>query len=247
MKNVHYSTDHLPEFYSSHRIGWEALYPSEKVILEKLPLNAESRVIDLGSACGGLGVALRERFGITAYTGIDISADCIAAAPAICPHGDFHAGDFLDLHETLPADFDLACSLGAADWNVQTEALLAALAEHVKPGGHLLFTCRTTNQLPTDGMVEARQAIVFAAESSGDVEYAPYKVYALPRVLQMVTAACPARRVLGYGYWGDVPSAVEGLPWSRVFYLVLAVEKAAADFTGAARVELDVALDMIVH
>ena len=34
--NIHFSSDQLLQYYSSHRQSWEELYPSEKWVFEKV-------------------------------------------------------------------------------------------------------------------------------------------------------------------------------------------------------------------
>ena len=246
-RNYVYRTPELAKHYSHQRASWSDFYPSERAVIERLELGAGSRVIDMGCACGGLGVALRERFEVVDYWGVDINSECIERAPTVCPHGQFVAGDFLDITERLPRDFDLAASLGCADWNVQTEDLLRALFAHVKVGGHLLYSCRLSQDQPrSPGVTCAAQDIVFDEDvgASACPEEAPYKVYRLEQVLGLLLGLGPVREIIAHGYFGDVPKTVKGLPWKRVFYLVCAVERASED--GPPRLRLNVDPGLLV-
>ncbi len=247
IENLHYTTAELAAYYSQHRIGWEGLYPSERVIFDRIAPSADARAIDLGCACGGLGVALRERFGITDYTGVDINEGCIAAAPSICPWGTFHAGDFLEVRPKLGEGYDLATSLSAADWNVCTGDLLRSLFGCLRPGGSLIVSVRLTNDPSVEDCLEVRQSVTFGDRATGEpVEYAPYKVYRLEAILDLLTGLGPVSLLDGYGYWGSVPASVEELPLERIFYLVITVRKAPDDHREPPRLQLDIAADFLM-
>jgi hypothetical protein len=67
--NIDYKTGWLSEYFSAHRIQWDQFYPSEHTVIEALAPGVESDILDVGCGCGGLGLALRERFGVTRYEG----------------------------------------------------------------------------------------------------------------------------------------------------------------------------------
>lgn len=248
MNNLFYKTNNLFNFYSHHRIGWESLYPSEKIVFEHIPIDKEMKVIDLGCACGGLGVAFKDKFGITDYTGIDINGKCITAARTICPWGNFHSADFLSVADKLPKDYDIACSLSAADWNNATEELLKALFTRLKPGGNLIFSCRITNDSNVKTCFETRQHIVFNDDSpSSKPEYAPYKVYNLQTILQLILDLGKISSIYGYGYWGKIPNSVESIPWDKVFYIVFAITSASVKYVADPRLILDVDANFFIN
>lgn len=245
-ENRSYQTEELVNFYSTHRRGWAGLYPSERHVIERMGITPEANVLDMGCACGGLGEALGERFGVTSYTGVEISNLCVAAARRFYPKHRFIAGDFLRVQDQLdPKGYDFAFSLGCADWNEQTSDLLKAVFSHVKPGGQLIFTCRLTNAAALPPIFEAEQHIAFSAASrpGAGTERAPYKMYKLPSALALITGCGPVESVYAYGYWGQVPATVIGSPVDRLHYAVFAIRKKAEDNASAPRITLDFALD----
>ena len=228
MTNVVYKTKRLVSYFSTHRCRWEQFYPSERKVIEHVAPQASWKVLDMGCACGGLGAALKERFSITAYTGVEINEDCARAAIDVCPTGRVIHGDFLQAGEALPADFDLAFSLSCADWNVRTDELMRALFRHVKPGGWLVFSFRLSNEPSATGVWSAQQTITYGVEGedSQQTELAPYKVYTLGATMALLKSMGPMDKIYGYGYWGDTPASVTGLPLKRIHYAVFAVWKA---------------------
>lgn len=243
--NIVYKAEELSAFYSRHRIGWEKLYPSEKCVFDKMGLDSSDRVLDLGCACGGLGVALAERFGIRDYVGVDINKQCIEHAPKVCPWGTFINDDFLNVFDNFPHSFDLGLSLSAADWNIQTEAMLSALFSRIRVGGRLVLSCRLASERIVGECLEVEQYVCFEeslVESA--TETAPYKVYSLPKILRILRAIGNVAEIAGYGYWGKVPPSVRGLPVDRVFYLVATVSKAESR-VAAPRLSLDVCTDLL--
>ncbi|MBX7136633.1 MAG: class I SAM-dependent methyltransferase [Oligoflexia bacterium] len=239
--NLAYRSENLSSFFSRHRTVWNEFYPSERHVLERLAPSAQSKVLDMGCACGGLGAALKERFSISSYCGVDINPQCIESAAQLCPWGQFSCGDFLQVHRALDRDYDLACSLSCADWNIQTEKLLAALAEHVRPSGHLVISCRLSNAVGAEGVLEARQSLSYA-ESGGvpTSEWAPYKVFAPTHMLDLLSALPGASNIYAYGYWGDVPSSVSGLGLKQVFYCVLSIQLGGASRQAGPAMQLEI-------
>ncbi len=59
-----YQAGAIGEFYSRYRVSWGQLYPSERAVFEAMQPGSATRVLDLGCGCGGLGLALSERFGV---------------------------------------------------------------------------------------------------------------------------------------------------------------------------------------
>ena len=225
MSNIHYQTKELVKYFSNNRIGWNKLYPSERKVFEKCDLSYDSRVIDMGCACGGAGVALKEKFNIEKYVGVDINSDCIDHAPEICPWGQFFPGDFLRLYNSLDSDFDLGLSLSCADWNVQTEDLLSALFSRVRNGGELIFSCRLTNVDHENGVFEAEQKILFGGDNEKAAEIAPYKVYNFSKMLDIISSIGFVQSIYGFGYSGVPPENVINLPLNKVYYVVFKLVK----------------------
>ena len=130
--NITYETDSIEAFYKENRIAWDDFYPSEKVMFEKLDLNPQSSILDIGCGCGGLGNALGERFNIKNYVGIDINKKAIHTAKKLFPEFTFLAGDILDFENIMPREnnFDVVVSLSCIDWNVEFDKMLYTLSLH---------------------------------------------------------------------------------------------------------------------
>ena len=61
-RNIKYKTDEIERFFSKNRIAWDQFYESEKVIISALKLSKKDQVLDIGCGCGGLGLALKNKF-----------------------------------------------------------------------------------------------------------------------------------------------------------------------------------------
>ena len=105
-KNISYQTNEISNFYSKNRIKWLDFYESERKVFETVGLGKCASVLDLGCGCGGLGFALKERFGITNYTGIDINKTAINIAKSLNPEGNFINSDIADLKSDSLKSYD---------------------------------------------------------------------------------------------------------------------------------------------
>jgi len=81
-ENICYKTDGIRHFFDGHRDKWEDFYPSEQWAFEKLAGNSGDlgRILDVGCAMGGLGLALASKFNIKEYVGVDINQPAIDQA-----------------------------------------------------------------------------------------------------------------------------------------------------------------------
>lgn len=150
MRNIEYKTAEIPLYFSANRQRWDDFYLSEKWVLSRL---AQERatfgdVLDVGCACGGLGAALNEKFTIDSYTGIDISGLAIDWARRhlnLPVTVNFIAGDFLKI-DLAGKKYDTVFSLSCADWNIETDPIINAAWERVKPNGYFVISLRLTNR-----------------------------------------------------------------------------------------------------
>jgi SAM-dependent methyltransferase len=211
-------------------------------VFERLGLGPASTVLDIGCGCGGLGLALRERFGVTAYTGVEINRQAAQAAREVNPGGRFLHADILAVppRELSEGEFDMVVSLGCIDWNVQFAEMLARSYAYVKPGGRFVSSFRVTPGRSLTDMRESYQYINFEGRKSGEV--APYVVLNTGELLKQLKAFAPAR-ISGYGYWGT-PSATAVTPLPKVGFVVIAVQKPHAA-GGTTAVELDLPADLL--
>ena len=123
-KNISYQTNEISNFYSKNRIKWLDFYESERKVFETVGLGKCASVLDLGCGCGGLGFALKERFGITNYTGIDINKTAINIAKSLNPEGNFINSDIADLKSDSLKSYDFVFCLGTIDWNIEFDSML---------------------------------------------------------------------------------------------------------------------------
>jgi SAM-dependent methyltransferase len=236
IENIHYASPEIERFYREHRTRWSEFYESERMMFERLQLNAPAKVLDIGCGCGGLGLALRERFGIKDYTGIEINAQSVETARRMNPAGRFLNADVLAVSAVALPDttYDLVVSLSCIDWNVEFDRMLARAWDFVKPGGHFLSSFRITSGKSISDISRSYQYINFAGKHEG--ETAPYVVLNFKDLLTRLNALHPAQ-ISGYGYWG-APSATAVTVYEKICFAVLALEKPAQPVVADAKLDL---------
>lgn len=93
-------------------------------------------VIDLGCGTGELTAALHAKTGAATTLGLDSSETMLAKAADHAGNGlSFAPGDI----SSFGGQFDIVFSNAALQWLNGHEALIPAVASHVKPGGQLAF------------------------------------------------------------------------------------------------------------
>lgn len=236
--NLRYTTEELARYYSEHRVTWDEFYPSEKHIFERIaPVGAT--VLDVGCAVGGLGRALHERFGLSSYTGTDLSAPAVreARSRSFPVAGEFYCNDILDPGFLADARFSLVCSLSCADYNVECEPIIAACWERVAEDGWLVLSLRLTPGEGVNDLNRSFQYIHFGDEPlTGAEERASYVIFNTSRALALLSGL-GGSEMLGYGYWGK-PSVTARTPYDRLIFAVFGVRRGGPP--GSARLELPV-------
>ena len=120
-------------------------------LLARLDLAAPRRLIDLGCGPGNSTVLLRERWPDAAITGLDSSAEMLAAARRAHPTIEFVAGD---IAEWSPAErYDLVYSNAALQWVGDHERLLPRLIAAVAPGGALAVQMPRNHDFATHALM----------------------------------------------------------------------------------------------
>jgi precorrin-6B methylase 2 len=224
--NLEYKTEWLSQYFSTHRINWDQFYQSERAVIESLKPGPDSSILDVGCGCGGLGLALRERFGVTSYVGIEINASAALAARRMNPGAKIYEGDVLKISEQqLPKSYDLVFSLSCIDWNVQFEEMLDVVWSYVKPGGHLVATFRLTNQPGCKDFTQSYQYM--NAEGLMTGERAAYVVSNASELWRQLSGL-GADNLIAHGYWGK-PSATAVTPYSRLCFVAVALRKQITD------------------
>lgn len=224
--NIAYRTDRLVRYFTQNRIAWLQFYESERVIVEALGLDPHHTVLDIGCGCGGLGLALRERFGVLAYTGVEINGAAAEAGRAMNPQARILCGDILDLNrgELQDRHFDVVFSLSCIDWNVQFAEMLEAAWSRVAPGGHLVATFRLTDAEGCNDMEQSYQFINYEGVREG--ERAAYVVLNSKQLIRTLADFDPAA-ISAYGYWGP-PSSSAVTPYTRLCFCAFSVKRRIA-------------------
>lgn len=226
-KNIEYKSREIQAFYSCNRSRWEEFYPSERWVLAKLAGQDGflGDVLDVGCACGGLGVALSRQFRLSSYTGVDINRQAIewaAKEQKLSVPATFMAGDILDL--ALEDTFEVVMSLGCADWNIESQKIMEACWARVKAGGHFVISLRLTTGPGVNDIETSYQYINFSGQERTP-EVANYVVFNFPAVLGLMQELKPAPTLIGaYGYWGK-PAATAVTPFTRLVFAVFYLRK----------------------
>ena len=73
--NIHYRSEELSKYFSKNRISWDDLYESERNVFKYINPLEKAETLDIGCGCGGLGIALKQKFNLTSYTGVEINKE----------------------------------------------------------------------------------------------------------------------------------------------------------------------------
>jgi ubiquinone/menaquinone biosynthesis C-methylase UbiE len=241
-QNIKYTSREIEEFYKSNRIRWDQFYESEKKVISKIGIDTNSKILDLGCGCGGLGLALKEKYGSTNYTGVEINTLASETAKIVYPDAIFINKDILALSEEIVQQnmFDVVFSLSCVDWNIQFDEMLLKGFSYVKPGGYLVSSFRLTNLESLTDVTKSYQYINFKKEKEGEI--APYIVNNIHELLKTLKKLSP-QEIYSYGYWGK-PSETAILPYTELCFAVFAVKK-AMNFVKDPLIDLDLPKDIL--
>ena len=243
MKNLHYETSQISSYFSENRIRWDQFYNSEKNLFQSIELSSKDKVLDIGCGCGGLGLALNEKFDISCYTGIDINAAAIEAGRLLSPSSNLIHGDILDVTSgSLSGQvFDLVCSLSCIDWNVQFSEMLSAAWAHVKPGGKFVATFRLCLDEGNSDVTKSYQYINYDGKKEGEI--AAYVVLNFHDLISQLTMLDPSE-ILGNGYWGP-PSSSAVTPYESLCFVALSIKKRNKGENKKINIDLDLPNDVL--
>ena len=230
-KNLTFSSSEIAKFYLGHRQRWSEFYESERVIFDWVAQERSGTfgsVLDVGCAAGGLGHALRERFDLASYQGVDINAEAIAAAQKSGSRSEgfsFIAGDILDL-ELDRHQFDTVTALSCADWNIETDRIIQRCWDYVAPGGYLVISFRLTNLDGINDFARSYQLVSFDDPApSESMERANYVVFNTTDLIRRLCALEHRPSLIrAYGYWGK-PSPSARTPFQEIGFGVFALRK----------------------
>lgn len=225
MKNIQYIGPEIEEYFSKNRISWDGFYPSERELIEKIWPKFSPHILDIGSACGGLGLALEERFGeIASYTGVEFNPQAVITANELNPAALFISGDFLEIEGSSlrNAGYDLVFSLSCIDWQLNTRQLLARAWSTVAVGGQLILSLRLSLLESCTNFENSYQFINNQGLQQG--EKAPYVVLNVDDVRTLIQDLGADDVVHGSGYWG-IPSSTAVTPFEEICFVVIAITK----------------------
>lgn len=246
-KNIIYKSPQISEYYSINRQKWDDFYESEKWVFERIAGEKKSlgKILDVGCACGGLGMVLDQKFSILSYTGIDINRDAIEWARKNCSltvPSFFIAGDVLDMD--ISTTYDMVVSLSCADWNIETDDIIDACWKRLKAGGYFVISLRLTS---LQGINDIKRSYQFINFSGGQKkpEIANYVVFNFKEALLTMKRLKP-QFIGAYGYYGKA-SQTACTSFERLVFAVFYIKKGmgvqkSEDITTEFNLPLDVFL-----
>lgn len=222
-KNIVYQTDQLAHYFAQTRISWPQFYNSEREIISRLNLGQNHSILDIGCGCAGLGLALRDQFGVENYTGVEINSLAAEFACKLNSSAQILCGDFLELrqHTLRGKRFDVVFSLSCFDWNIQFSEMLYAAWKHVLPGGALVATFRLVAGEGCDDMKRSYQRINF--DGAMDGECAAYVVLNANDLLRKLVDLNPSG-ISAFGYFG-VPSSTAVTLYEKLCFSAFSITK----------------------
>lgn len=247
MNNLEYKTKEIKNYYSKNRLSWNDFYPSEKWVFEKIAGKKENmgNILDVGCACGGLGIMLNERYRISSYTGVDINKDSISWAKNnlnLDIPVKLIANDILKTK--IKDKYNIVFSLSCADWNIETKKIIEECWEKVDENGCFVISLRLSKRKSINDIKKSYQLINFFGEKEKP-EKANYVVFSFKDAINILQNLKPHPILVGsYGYWG-IPSQTAVTPFKKLVFAVFYVQKGKYD-EKSTRVELNLPLDILI-
>jgi hypothetical protein len=213
----------VDKLFKVQRIKWAQFYDSERTVLSSLQLNPQSRVLDIGADPGGLGIALRERFGVRSYTALVSDELQRNEVRAICPEANLT--QYVSASPVPDEEaFDLVTALGIEDTPEFLERTVPSAFQGLRAGGAIVFSLRLT-ELATvqDKAISYQNTFV----RGGVKEQRAYVVRNTHQVLEALRKL-GASRIYAYGYSGT-PSSTAKTPFKSVCFTVFAVTRGGSN------------------
>lgn len=244
-KNIEYTTPKIADYYANSRIKWEQFYESEKIIIQGLGIKSRDSVLDISCGCGGLGLALKEKFGTTNYTGIEINVLAARKAQVMNPSASIICGDFLEISKLDISEkvFDIVFSLSCFDWTTQFDEMLLVAWNHVAQGGSLIATFRIVAIEGCDDMKKSYQYINYDGKLTE--EKAAYVVLNAKELFAKLAAFSPSS-ITTYGYFG-IPSQTAITPYEEICFTTISVTKREVSNIVQPHLDLQLPNEILLH
>ncbi len=132
------------------RRSWPLLYhlsPLRENIVDWVPMDKSSRVLEVGSGCGAITGALARKAGSVTCVELSRKRSLINAyRHRECDNITIHVGNFQEIEPELPGDFDYIFLIGVFEYGKSYiggdrpyETFLARLLAHLAPGGRIVI------------------------------------------------------------------------------------------------------------
>jgi len=238
IKMIKYKSEKLIDMFSSQRNSWEELYPSEQIVIEKSwpSKDVVVSVLDIGCACGGVGLALTEHFPNLEYFGVEIHSQMAEIAMSRFDKRKIFSGSILDLPKMQFGieKFDICLSLSAIDWNTEFLVSLKQAWGFVAESGTLIMSLRLSEG---DGINDILVSYQEIDKITG--ERAPYVLFNSSVLLSCIKDLGAVGSIYAFGYEGK-PSSTAVTPNEHVCFVVVAVKKMERNLTDKVEIVLDI-------
>lgn len=244
-KNIAYKTGEIVRYFAENRVRWDQFYDSERRIIQGLGITDSDSILDIGCGCGGLGIALKEKFGTTLYTGIEINELAARKAEIMNPSATVLCGDFLEISKSDISEkvFDKVFFLSCFDWNIQFDEMLLAAWNHVAQGGSLVATFRIVATEGCCDMKKSYQYINYHGKLAG--EKAAYVVLNAKELFAKLLALSPSS-IAAYGYFGS-PSQTAVTPYESICFTAISITKRQDSNVGEPQLDLQLPNEILLQ
>lgn len=132
------------------RADWPTLYhlsPLRENIVDWIPMDENSKVLEVGSGCGAITGALSGKAGEVTCVELSKKRSLINAyRNSECDNVTIHVGNFKDIEPDLPKDYDYICLIGVFEYGQSYiggdkayEDFLRILLNHLAPAGRMVI------------------------------------------------------------------------------------------------------------
>lgn len=132
------------------KASWPILYhlsPLRENIVEWIPMEPDSKVLEVGSGCGAITGALSRKAGEVTCVDLSKKRSMVNAyRHSECENITIHVGNFKDIEPDLPADFDFIFLIGVFEYGQSYmgtdkpfEEFLSIVMKHLAPGGRVVI------------------------------------------------------------------------------------------------------------